>query len=148
MRTDLVCPRLNDVPIALADGGTANLSHFCGQKLVVFFCPAGDPDAADREIETYERLASAFVQAGVWVLGIVPAPAATAREVADAERIHLGLDPDGAVFSALAATLPADMPVNAADGAAFLIDRDGAVRTAWPGCGHAADALATAHERP
>ena len=148
MSGDLVCPRLADIPIALVDGGTANLSHFCGQKLIVFFCPAGDPDAADREIETYERLARGFDGVGAWVLGIVPTPEATAREVADAARIHLGLDPDGAVFKALSATLPEEVPVKAEEGAAFLIDRDGAVRTVWPGCGHAAAALATAHERP
>lgn len=148
MSGDLVCPRLADIPIALADGGTANLSHFCGQKLIVFFCPAGDADAADREIEAYERLARGFAEAGAWVLGIVPASAATPREVADSARIHLGLDPDGAVLKALAATVPDDIAIDGANGIVFLIDRDGAVRAVWPGCGHAAHALATVHERP
>src|SRR3954471_19235766 len=69
MTGELLCNRL-DVPVTLVGGGSTNLGHFCGQKLVVFFCPA-DEAAAAAEIQAYRALASEFEHGGAWLVGIV-----------------------------------------------------------------------------
>ena len=46
-----------------------SLSDFCGQKLVVIFCPSSS-DAAAAEIESYSTRADAFQQAGVWLVAV------------------------------------------------------------------------------
>jgi peroxiredoxin len=145
MSADLHCGRLAGVPIALDGGETIDLSHFCGQKLIVFFCPAGDPDAAAREIDAYEAKAPDFEHAGAWVIGIRAAEAEPRLQGAHS-RIHLGTDAEGAAFRALARFVPDELGTGR--GATFLIDRDGGIRAAWPGCGHARQALEIARERP
>lgn len=141
---DAVCCRLADVPLTLVGGGEANLADFCGQKLILFFCPEGDPDAQEREISSYEALADAFEDAGTWLLGVA-APDWSAPEKA---KINLGIDPNGSAFAALANRFPNAGEASAANGAAFVIDRDGGVRHFWPGLGHARQALEAARERP
>jgi peroxiredoxin len=146
MSTELHCGRLPDVPLALVGNGKINLTDFCGQKLIVFFCPSGDVDAAARETRDYERMAALFEHAGAWVIGIVSDPAVLARGVKSS--IHLGIDADGSAFRALASFIPENLQIGTERGTTFLIDRDGGIRAAWPGCGHAAQALEIARERP
>lgn len=141
------CQRLLDIPLRLADGGATNLGHFCGQKLIVTFCPA-DPVAAAQEIGAYEALAPEFEQIGAWLVGILEwtGDQPTDRDAASA--MNLGLDPDGSAFLALARNTAPEIDFDARAGATFLIDRDGTVRHAWPGVGHARHALDSARERP
>jgi thioredoxin-dependent peroxiredoxin len=147
MSAELHCDRLTDVPIALAGGGMINLAHFCGQKLIVFFCPIDDSAAAAREISAYEATAADFEHAGAWIVGIA-GPQAQARVEDKQSIIHLGSDADGSAFRALASFVPENSEIGAEQGTTFLIDRDGGIRAAWPGCGHAARALEIARERP
>ena len=146
MAGDLICNRL-DAPVALVGGGIANLGDFCGQKLIVFFCPSGADEAA-AEIRAYEALAHQFENSGAWVVGIVGEGFDEIRHASADTRIHLGIDPDGATFRRLAACLPAEARPVRADGATFVIGRDNGVDRAWPRSGHAARALEAARERP
>ena len=139
--------QLPDIALPLAEGGTASLHSFCGQKLALIVCPARDEKAAAAEIEAYDRLASNFERAGAWILAIVASPAHLSGP-ANGPHIHLAVDADGAIFRALLAYLSAPPPANPEDGLTLVIDRDGTVRDAWPGCGHALQALASARERP
>ncbi len=142
-----ICERLPDARLRLLDGGAANLGHFCGQKLVVFFCAAGGPQAAAAEIEAYRALAGQFQDAGAWMIGVI-ASAADAPEDSAGPHINLGLDPDGAAFRALIGHFPHLLEASPADGIAFVIDRDGSVRHAFPGPGRARDTLEGVRERP
>ena len=101
MSTELHCRPLSDVPVALIDGGTINLRDFAGQKLIVFFCPSGDPAAAEREVRAYQARAADFEHAGAWVIGIHSAPPRSEAGEKSA-RIHLGLDPEGLAARELA----------------------------------------------
>lgn len=141
------CNRLPDVPIELIGGGSANLAHFCGQKLVVVFCPA-EREAAEREIAAYEALAPQFENAGAWVVGLVAGRRPGLHGKPSSAHIHLGVDAGGRAFRELAAHFPAPDEARPAAGAAFLINRDGNVRYAWLGAGHAPEALERARERP
>lgn len=141
------CNRLPDVPIALIGGGSANLAHFCGQKLVVLFCPA-DREAAEREIAAYEKLAPAFENAGAWVVGLVAGRAPGLHGKPNSAHIHLGVDTGGRAFRELATHFPDSDEAKPAAGAAFLINRDGNVRYALLGTGHAQETLERARERP
>jgi peroxiredoxin len=140
-----ICQRQLDIPLQLADGGATNLGHFCGQKLIVVFYPADAPSAA-REIHAYEALAPDFERSGTWLVGVLenlngetaPRPTST---------ISLGLDPDGSAFRALTRGFP-NMDFDPCKGATFVIDRDGVVRHAWQGIGHAVAALNEAVQRP
>lgn len=147
MSVELHCRPLADVPVALIGGGTINLRDFAGQKLIVFFCPSGDPAATERELRAYRARATDFEHAGAWVIGIHSSPPRSEVEEKNA-RIHLGLDPDGSAFRALAGFIPENREIGTERGTTFLIDRDGGIRAAWPGCGHADHALAVARERP
>jgi hypothetical protein len=115
---------LLDFPVALIDGGSVNLAHFCGQKLVVHFCAPG----AAGEIAAFESLAEAFEEAGAWRVA-----ASTA---------------DVAAFEALAGRFVHPAPPRPEAGGTFVIDRDGVPRHFWPGPGHARAALDIARERP
>lgn len=139
-----ICQGQLDIPLQLADGGTTNLGYFSGQKLIVIFYPADGPAAA-REIEAYEALMPDFERSGAWLVGVLEKfDDETAPR--SASSISLGLDPDGTAFRALMRTLP-DQDFDARKGAAFVIDRDGVVRHAWQGIGHAIDALNEAAQR-
>jgi peroxiredoxin len=139
------CQGQLDIPLRLADGGTTNLGHFCGQKLIVIFYPADAPSAA-REIEAYESLMPDFERSGAWLVGVLEdLDGVTAPRPASS--ISLGLDPDGTAFRALTHTLP-EIGFDARKGAAFVIDRDGVVRHAWQGIGHALEALNETVQRP
>lgn len=140
-----ICQRRLDVPLRLADGGATNLGHFCGQKLIVIFCPA-DAAAAAEEIRAYEALMPEFERSGAWLVGVLEyADGETAPRPASS--LSLGMDPDGSAFLALARALP-EMDFDARHGAVFVIDRDGVVRHAWQGMGHANEVLKEAVQRP
>lgn len=141
------CERRLDVPLRLVDGGATNLGHFCGQKLIVTFCPA-EPVAAAREILAYEALAPQLEQSGAWLVAILEWPGGGPGERGAGSSMNLGLDPDGSAFLALARYAAPDVDFDVRAGATFLIDRDGSVRYAWPGVGHAPQALERARERP
>ena len=146
MAAGLICNRL-DAPLTLVGGGSANLGDFCGQKLVVFFCPSGEEEAA-AEIAAYEALAHEFEQTGAWVVGIVGEGLHEIHHAHADTRINLGIDPDGAAFRRLTECLPAEARPGRTDGATFVIGRDSGVDQAWPHAGHAVRALAAARERP
>ena len=130
------CELQLDVPLCLIDGGATNLGHFCGQKLIVTFCPA-EPAATAREILAYEALAPQFEQSGAWLVGILEWPGGGPAERGAGSFMNLGLDPDGSAFLALARHVAADVDFDVRAGATFLIDRNGTVRYSWPGVGHA-----------
>jgi peroxiredoxin len=146
MSGDLICNRLG-VPVTLVGGGSTNLGHFCGQKLVIFFCPAADAAAA-AEIQAYEALAAEFEHSGAWVVGIVDEGAHEVHGALAGAHINLGIDPDGAAFRQLAGSLPPDTGLARAQGATFIVGRDGGIHYAWPHGGHATRALEAARERP
>ena len=113
-----------DVEVALAAGGTAHLSYFRGQKVVVHFCPPG----ATAELAAFDGLREDFGHAGAWLLTADPA--------------------DRAAFFALAHYFPEFGNGVPEDGATFVIDRDGIPRYVWPGFGKAREALLAVCERP
>jgi len=113
-----------DVEVTLAAGGTAHLSYFRGQKVVVHFCPAG----ATAELAAFDALRDAFVHAGAWLVTADPA--------------------DRDAFYALAGYFPEFGNGVPEDGATFVIDRDGIPRYVWPGIGNAQEALLAVCERP
>lgn len=135
--------RLHQTDLPLIGGGSIDLADFCGQKLVLFFCPSV---AATAEIASFAALADQFEKAGAWLLGVASRPI----EVGQADGVHLGigLDPDDAAFERLRALSPDVGNASRDEGAVFLIDRDGTIRDAWSGAGRAADALAAAREGP
>jgi peroxiredoxin len=141
------CTRLPEVPIELIGGGSANLAHFCGQKLIVLFCPA-DRQAAEHEIAAYEALVPEFEHAGAWVVGLVAGRTPRLHQKLKSGHIHLGVDAHGGAFRELATHFPNADEATPTAGAVFLIDRDGNVRYAWLGAGHAGEALERARERP
>jgi peroxiredoxin len=146
MARDQLCTRL-DVPVTLISGRATKLGDFCGQKLVVFFCSADEAKAA-AEIAAYEALAHEFEHAGAWVVGVV-GEGFHARHGPLADiHISLGIDPDGAAFRRLMRNLAWGVEADRAEGATFVIGRDGGVDQAWPRGGHAAEALEAARERP
>ena len=146
MSGETLCNRL-DVPLTLVGGGSTNLGHFCGQKLVIFFCPAGD-SAAAAEIRTYEALAAEFEHAGAWVVGIVDEGTSGMHGALAGAHINLGIDPDGAAYRKLAGNLSSDTRPARPQGATFIVGRDGGIHYAWPLGGHATRALEAARERP
>lgn len=114
----------SDIEVALLDGGSAHLSFFRGQKLVVHFCPA----SAAAELAAFDALRDAFVQAGAWLI---------TADIADRQ-----------AFRALAGYFPDFGNAVPEDGATFVIDRDGIPRYVWPGFGNAGEALLAVCERP
>ena len=112
------------VEVALLAGGTAQLSCFRGQKLVVHFCPA----TATAELAEFDALRDAFVRAGAWLVTADPA--------------------DARAFRALAGYFPEFGNAVPEDGATFVIDRDGIPRYVWPGLGNGREALIAVCERP
>lgn len=135
-----------DVPLRLVDGGATNLGHFRGHKLIVLFCPA-DPAAAGREVAAYEALAPTLELSGIWLVAVREDTGGARVPRGPGAAMNLGLDPDGSAFLALARGLPG-RDFDARAGATFLIDRDGVVRQAWAGVGHAGRARDAACERP
>lgn len=137
------CAR-SSLAIALADGGLVDIADFCGQKLVIFFC-GDDASGTQREIDSYDRLAGEFQKAGCWVIGVARPAFVPAPERTPIDHVHIGSDAEGAIFNALAARFPT-VELDGRGGATVLIDR-GVARHAWPGKGHAAEALAAVRER-
>jgi peroxiredoxin len=123
MTEELACVPA-DVEISLIAGGTAHLSYFRGQKLVVHFCPGN----ASAELAAFDALKDDFAQAGAWLITADPA--------------------DRAAFYALAGYFPEFGNGVPEDGATFVIDRDGIPRYVWPGFGNAQEALVAVCERP
>lgn len=118
---------------------------FCGQKLVVIFCPA-DLIAASAEIEAYCIRAERFQQAGAWLVAVAPALDQVPSSPSD-QHIALVVDPDGLAFQTLAAAFPVEI-TDSAEAIAFLVDRDGIARHVWTGSGRAEEVLAGVRERP
>jgi peroxiredoxin len=114
----------SDIEVTLLDGGTAHLSYFRGQKVVVHFCPR----SAKAEMAAFEALREPLASAGAWLI---------TANIADRDAFH-----------ALAAYFPDFGNAVPEDGATFVIDRDGVPRYVWPGFGNAQEALLAVHERP
>jgi peroxiredoxin len=114
----------SDVEVALVGGGTAHLSYFRGQKLIVHFCPA----SATAEIAAFAALRDAFARAGAWLITADPA--------------------DLGAYRALVSYFPDFIHGTPEDGATFVIDRDGIPRYVWPGFGNAQEALVAVCQRP
>jgi peroxiredoxin len=140
------CAQGLDLPVMLASDGSLNLAHFRGNKLVILFLGGHDANSAQREIESYDRLARQFENAGGWVIGIAGSGFAPAPERTPKDHVHIGVDADGAAFNALAARFPT-VELDGRSGATILIDRDGVACQAWPGMGHAAEALTALRDR-
>ena len=113
-----------DIEVALDDGGTAHLSYFRGQKVVVHFCPP----SAKAELDAFDALREDFARAGAWLVTADPA--------------------DRDAFAALAGYFPDFGNGVPEDGATFVIERDGVPRYVWPGFGNGGEALLAVYERP
>lgn len=118
---------------------------FCGQKLVVIYCPA-DSRAASAEIEAYCIRGDAFQQAGAWLVAVAPALDHAPSMLSD-DHIALVVDPDGLAFQTLAAPFPPEV-TDSAEAVVFLVDRDGIARHVWTGLRRAEEVLAGVRERP
>lgn len=123
MTDELICVPA-DIEVALASGGSAHLSYFRGQKVVVHFCPAGATD----ELAAFDALREDFAHAGAWLVTASP--------------------DDREAFYALAGYFPEFGNGVPEDGATFVIDRDGIPRYVWPGFGNAHEALLAVCQRP
>ncbi len=123
MTADLIL-HPSDVEVTLLGGGTTRLASFRGQKVIVHFCPASQPD----EIARFDALREQFAAAGTWLITADPA--------------------DRQAFRALAEYFPDFGNGVPEDGATFVIDRDGVPRYVWPGFGNAEEALLAACARP
>lgn len=130
---------------APGEEGALDLRDFCGQKLVVIFCPAAEA-AADAELAAYAARAEAFQRAGSWLVAVTQGQCGAPQADFDAH-LKLAVDPDGLAFQSLAAGFPFET-WNPAGGIVFLVDRDGVARHAWSGLGRADDVLAGVRERP
>jgi peroxiredoxin len=111
----------------------------------VFFYPADAPAVA-QEVNAYEALLPEIERSGAWLVSVMEYPDHANPPPAARSPISLGLDPDGAAFLAMARTMPG-RAFDTRAGAAFLIDRDGVVRHAWQGFGHAREVLDEAAKR-
>lgn len=123
------------------DGGEINPADFVGHELVVFFCPA-DNRGASTEIDSYLKRASEFEACGAWLLGIVRGQAEALVHSLGSAQITLLRDSEGEAWMRFENLLPAQERNAETDGATFLFRRGGSLSQAWPGGGHAGDALA------
>ena len=114
----------SDLEVALLGGGTAHLSYFRGQKVILHFCPR----SATAELAAFDALRDAFASAGAWLI---------TADIADRD-----------AFRALASYFPDFGNAVPEDGATFVIERDGIPRYVWPGFGNAQEALVAVCERP
>ena len=125
------CAILPDLELPLHEGAATNLRSFCGQKLALVFCPAGDPKVVAAEMDSYRALAGRFQGAGAWILVIVASPAHLPRAGGGAH-IHIGIDKDGAIFRALLDCLPGRLAAKPGDGLTIVIDATGACARPGP----------------
>lgn len=132
-----------DLALRCLDGTQVNPADLRGQNLVIFFCPR-DPSAAALEIEEFSGLAARFVDAGVWLLGVLqgPLPPRLAKE--RYPHIELAEDLDGRAWAWLEPALRGHGTPDRSAGAAFFFERCGSLRKAWPSSGHARDVLGAA----
>lgn len=145
MEATRLCYGMPDIDLPRVAGGEINPSTFAGHELVVFFCPA-DPIAAEREIESFRGRASAFTDAGAWVIGILSAPPSEHHpHAASGAEITLAFDPDGHGRAAFESLLGDKERSEESDGATFLFARGGSLDAAWAGAGHADEVLVALH---
>lgn len=116
---------------------------FCGQKLVVIFCPT-DPEAANARLEAYRAQAEAFQRCGAWLVAVPPNGYAPAP--GDNSHLTLAADPNGLAFQSLAARFPGMLETTGE--AVFVLDRDGVARHAWTGSPQVDEVFSGVRERP
>jgi peroxiredoxin len=136
-----------DIDLPRVDGGEINPSELIGHDFVVFFCPA-DRAAAVREIEDYRSRSEDFEKCGAWLIGVLTdrheeLPAGPADE----PHLPVARDPDGAAWAAFESLLDPESCSAKEAGGTFLFARGGCLARAWPGSGHAADALCELRRR-
>lgn len=130
-----------DVDLHGIRGAKIDPCDFAGHKLVVFFCPS-EAEAAAAEIEAFDKRAEVFAEADAWLIGVVGEKAENLPPgVVDATHIALADDPDGAAWSAFESLLQDAQQSDKAGGGTFVFWRSGGLCNAWPGTGHAEDAL-------
>jgi peroxiredoxin Q/BCP len=75
-------------------GGVAKLSDYAGKKLVLFFYPRADTPGCTREAIDFTRLADAFADAGIVVLGISADPPKAQEKFRDKHKLAVPLISD------------------------------------------------------
>jgi peroxiredoxin len=142
-----LCFGIPDIALPRVGGGEINPGAFVGHELIVFFCPA-DPAAAAEEVEAFRQRAEDFADGGAWVIGVLTDAIAEAHGTAPAgPQVALARDPDGAGWASFQALLEPVERTAEVQGGTFFFARGGCLAGAWPGCGHAEDALNAVHVR-
>ena len=136
-----------DIALPRIGGGEINPAAFVGHELVVFFCPV-DPAEAASEVESFRARATDFADCAAWLIGILsgglaPLPPHSSGEA----EITLAWDPTGAGWSLFESLLDPAERSEERNGGTFVFVRGGSLAEAWPGAGHADDALAALTRR-
>lgn len=136
-----LCYGIPDINLPKVDGGEINPSAFAGHELVIFFCPS-DGHAAAAEIEDYCSRARAFADGGAWLIGVLSGkPPAEQCGSGESAHITLAQDKNGTAWAAFEDLLSAEKRSEEVHGGTFFFERGGCLANAWPGSGHAEDAL-------
>lgn len=144
--------RAPDFALPGADGEMVRLTDFRGRPLVLFFYPKAETTACTAEAVDFTRLAPAFAEAGVAVLGVSRDPVRAIARFRDkhALTVTLATDEDGAMLAAYGVWVEKSMYGRRFYGierATFLIDAQCRIARAWRKVkvkGHAEEVLAAA----
>lgn len=141
-----------DFELPTDGGGTINLSHFKGRKVVLYFYPKDDTPGCTTEAIDFTAALGAFAAAEAVVIGVSPDSTA-AHDKFKAKHdlgVILAADPDRKVIERYGAWGEKMMYGRTSMGvirSTFLIGADGTIRRIWRNVkvkGHVADVLAAA----
>jgi peroxiredoxin Q/BCP len=141
-----------DFELPTDGGGTVNLSHFKGRKVVLYFYPKDDTPGCTTEAIDFTSALPAFASAEAVVIGVSPDSTAAHEKfkVKHDLGVTLAADPDRKVIERYGAWGEKMMYGRTSMGvirSTFLIGADGTIRRIWRNVkvkGHVADVLAAA----
>lgn len=133
-------------------GGFVSLASYAGRKLVIFFYPRADTPGCTLEAAAFSRLADAFTDNGIAVLGVSADPVKAQNAFRDkhALTVPLASDEKLSMLKAYGVWGEKSMYGRTFMGitrTTFLIDPDGRITRVWRNVkvdGHAEDVLAAA----
>lgn len=136
------------------DGGEIGLAAFAGKPAVLYFYPKDDTSGCTAEAIAFSRLAAAFRQAGIAVIGVSPDSAASHKKFKSKHGLDLLLASDEAKTAAGAFGVWVEKSMYGktymgVERSTFLIDASGRIAEIWrkvavPGHAEAVLARATA----
>lgn len=141
------------IDLAGPDGSRIDLRSYLGAPLVVYFYPRDDTPGCTREAQDFSRLAQAFAQAGVAILGISKdSPAKHRKFIArHGLEIDLASDDSDAAMAAFDVWIEKSLygkKYMGIERATFLFDARGRLVRSWRGvkvAGHAEQVLTAAN---